>query len=473
MFPRLRKPHGLDTFGSLKKEIISRLIQKRLILSFRKAANDLPAYNHFLKEQHVPIQSIRTIQDFQKYVPVIDKDGFLRLHSLNISNLCLNGDIKNVKIIVSSSGHSGKFSYGLTSLKDKQKTQEAIDFVLDATFNVSKKRTLLINALAMGIKIHSALVTVADTSVRTDIVIDVIKTFSHLFDQTILVGDNAFIKKTLEEGLKEGLDWKNMKLHLVLGEELLPENLRTYFADIIGSNPDSAETDRLIGSSLGVAEFGLNIFYETHELIRIRRLMQRDEALRKKLIGFEPACLPALFQYNPLMVFVETFPKENQPPDIILTNLDEDAVMPLIRYNVKDEGVTIPFQDLKIALLSLGYKDYVPKLALPIVAVLGRDKLHLGENSFIRPEFIKELLFQNKYMASQITGNFRISAGTKTLLKLEIQSKQDAKLTLEFEEKLRNLLLENLPAKTEIIIYPYKDFPYAMELSFEKKFQYI
>ena len=472
MFDRAKKHLTIQMLASLDPVKLNNISQNRALKAFEKTALKVPAYSRFLKEKDVSAASVRTIEDFKKYVPVIDKDKTFRLYSREIKKLCLLDEIKDASMIVSSSGYSGSFSYGINTQKEIEKSQEAIDFVLDYIFNVSEKKTLLINCLAMGVRIHSALVTVVDTSVRPDIVIGVIRTFSPCYDQIILVGENSFVKKVLEDGIEEGLDWKRIKLHMVLGEEILPENLRTYFADILGINPDEENCSSLIGSSFGVAEFGLNIFYETSELIRIRRLMHRDKKLKKALIGRDLDNLPVLFQYNPMRVYVEDIPKDNGLSDIVLTNLEEDTNIPLVRYNIEDEGMGISFQQLKDTLESCGYGSYVPRIRLPLAAIWGRDKLMLEEGFAVRPEFVKELLYQDKNIASGITGNFRLSI-SKAGLRIEIQAKQDGNRSIEFESKIRNILLDNIPARTEIIIYPYHDFPHGMELNYERKFRYI
>jgi phenylacetate-CoA ligase len=311
-----------------------------------------------------------------------------------------------------------------------------------------------------------------DTSVRADIVISTIKAFASSYDQIILVGENYFVKKVLEDGLDAALDWKKVKMHMILGEEILPENLRTYFSDILGINPEQPEHENIIGSSFGVSEFGLNVFYETKELIRIRRLLLNNQKLKEALIGKDLDNLPAILQYNPMRVYVEEFPTKDNLSQIVLTNLEENTNIPLIRYNIKDEGIGISFEHLKETLTAFGYTNYIPRIRLPLVAVWGRDKILLEEGFAVRPEFVEELLYLEKDIAANITGNFMLS-NSKAGLRIEIQAKSNNPLPQSFENNLRDLLISNIPAKIEIIIYPYKEFPYGMELNFEKKFQHI
>ncbi|MFH0876987.1 MAG: hypothetical protein V1863_02010 [Candidatus Omnitrophota bacterium] len=473
MFNKTKKHLAIQMLASLEPRKLTELSENRALKTFHRAAAKIPAYTEFLTQNRTSPSSVRSIDDFKSLVPLTDKEKTFKMHTPAIEKLCLQGQLKDVQAIVSSSGYTGYFSYGLNTAKEIKKSQEAIDFVLDYVFEVRSKSTLLVNGLPMGVKIHSSLVTVVDTSVRADIIIGIIKTFARCFDQVILVGENSFVKKVLEDGLEAGVNWKKTKMNLVLGEEILPENLRTYFADILGINPDDASAPGIIGSSFGVAEIGLNVFYETRELIRIRRLMLRDKKLREKLIGHDTENLPALFHYNPIRVFVEEVPNDRKLSDMVLTNLEEDTNIPLVRYNIKDEGITISFNHLKEALFALGYSDYTPRIRLPLVAIWGRNKLLVDEGFYLRPEFIKELLYQDKTIACGITGNFRISK-SKAGLRIEIQTKENhSGLDEDLENRIRILLLDHIPAKAEIIVYPYRDFPYGMELNYEKKFRYI
>ncbi len=352
MFKRAKKYLTLQMLAAMEPQKLTHLSEQKTLKIFARGAADTPAYRKHLKEQGVNPEKVKSIDDFKKLVPFIDKDKTFRLYSREIKKLCLLGEIKDVRTIICSSGYSGCFSYGLNTQKELKKAQESIDFLLDYIFGVDSRKTLFINGLPMGIKVHSSAVTVVDTSVRSDIILGLIKTFSPCYDQIILIGENSFVKKVLEDGLEEGINWNDIRLQIILGEEILPENLRTYMASLLGIDLDDKDGERLIGSSFGVAEFGLNVFYETRELIRLRRLLQRDDKLKTALIGRDLANLPALFHYNPLRVFVEESLTSEGLSQIVLTNLEEDTNIPLIRYNIEDEGMCLSFGRLKEILES-------------------------------------------------------------------------------------------------------------------------
>jgi len=473
MFKRAKKFLTIQMLAAMEPKRLARISEERTLTAFRRAAAGIPAYRSFLKENRVDPGDIRTIEDFKARVPLLDKDKAFKVRWDNITSLCLPHELKNIKNIVPSSGHTGFFSFGLTTGIELKKSQEAIDFMLDYVFEVTSRRTLLINALPMGVRIHSELVTIADTSVRSDIVIGLIKGFVRAYDQIILVSMNAFVKRILEDGLEQGIDWKEVPLHVVVGEELLSENLRDYMAGIMGIDPDDPSEFRLIGSSFGVAEFGLNLFYETRDLIRLRRLIRRDPKLKEALIGKNLDLLPALFYYNPIRLYAESIVSPDGESPIILTNIERDVILPLIRYNIRDEGIIISFSKLKETLESSGYGAFLPRIRLPLAAVWGRDKLKLPDyDTILRPEQMQEILYEDQTIAAAITGCFRLSQAKDGGLRVEIQTKPRCSALHELEQRIRETILRHLPA-SEIILYPYRDFPYGMELDYERKFKYL
>jgi phenylacetate-CoA ligase len=467
-----KRQQALEALYHLDPEALKELSAKKALKVFETACARIPAYQNIIRQAGLNPSAIKSIEDFKKFVPVLDKETIFGPDVPDIKHLCLDGRLENIRAIICSSGHSGVFSYGLKTQEEIEEAQDAIDFMLDYIFNVSEKKTLLVNCLPRSMRVYSSLVTMADTGVRPDIVIHTVRTFASSFDQTIIVGENSFLKKVLEDGAEAGIDWRCVHPHLVLAEEVLPENMRTYFAEIIGIDPDQPENKTLIGSSFGLAEFGLNLFHETRDLIRLRRLLQRDEKFREALIGLDLDNLPALLQYDPNKLFVEEISTNDGLFHLALTNLEDHALIPLVRYNTADEGICIPYGQLEETLGRLGYEDYLPKIRLPLLAIWGRTKIRVNEGFSIRPEFIKELLYRKKDIASLLTGNFQLSK-SRAGLRIEIQAKEKASRSVEFENKLRALLLENIPARIEIIIYPYREFPHGMELNYEKKFKYI
>ena len=87
----------------------------------------------------------------------------------------------------------------------------------------------------MGVRVPTSL-PVADTSVRRDMALAIFRQFSSEFDQMIILSDPHFLKKILEEGVEQGIDWKRENVHLITGEDWMPETFRSYLGSLLGTD---------------------------------------------------------------------------------------------------------------------------------------------------------------------------------------------------------------------------------------------
>ncbi|MBE3071029.1 MAG: hypothetical protein IMZ66_12410, partial [Planctomycetes bacterium] len=184
-----------------------------LLDAFRRAAAQVPAYRKILAEAGVDASHIRSPDDFVRQVPVIDKAG--TFGRFGMADLCCGGQLGRVAFVLTSSGHSGRFAYGLYPPEHVEAAAQGLDDALDAFLGVRSHTTLLINCLPMGVKVYTQACTLAETSVRADMVTAIVAEFGRHYDQMILVGEAAFIKHTLELGQRQGIDWGSRRVHIV------------------------------------------------------------------------------------------------------------------------------------------------------------------------------------------------------------------------------------------------------------------
>ncbi|MDP1853756.1 MAG: hypothetical protein Q8L26_06115 [Candidatus Omnitrophota bacterium] len=438
-------------FRTINPDKLKAQSEYKAVMAFRAAVKNSPAYADFIKKSTgIDPRRVNKIQHFKEFVPILDKDKVFGAYSGKIESWCKGTNLDNVGEIVSSSGHSGKFSFGINSRSSQKYSRQLTDIMLDYTFGISRKKTLLINTLAMGIRISSDYVTVADTGPRTDTVIALLKEFAPKFEQVIVAADNNFIKNTLEEARESHVDTKDVKIHLILGEEILAENLRSYLASLLYEdldNPDGA----FIGSSFGIAELGLNLLFETRQSIRLRRVTQKDNQF---------SAPPAIFQYLPTRAYLEEYESKESGTELLMTNLDDSALLPLVRYNTKEN-----------AKLIASPKGELP-LNLPFITVYGRDKLIAKDGLVIRPELIKEALFLNCDVASSVTGYFRISQ-TDGVLNIDVQLKKGKDNLSQIRDNIQSSFSYFLKFPHIVNVHPYYSFPFGLELDYERKFRYI
>ena len=342
--------------------------EDRLIPVFQDAAGNVPAYREFLKEKGVDLSEVNDVESFKRLVPIIDKSIFSKYEIYDLcrgKSLGGKGKLSNMTNAATSSGMSSEFSYALSGKKALNNFKFMADLLLDYIFNTSKRRTFFINADAMGVRMHTDLF-LAETSVRPDMVLALIKKFASSFDQIILMGNTYFVKKVIEDGIEHGIDWKNITVHLVIGEDWFPENYRTYLARLLGIDFDRPEKGMII-STMGISELGTTLFQETYNKVCIRRLAEENKELRYALFGKGTDICPILFHYHPYQIFLEEIDGE-----LVFTTLARDAAIPLVRYRSGDRGRIYTYNAVKAVLDRFDYKERTPELKLPLVAVMGR-----------------------------------------------------------------------------------------------------
>jgi phenylacetate-CoA ligase len=385
--------------------------RRRLPAAFRRAAERVPAYRALLSSQGVAPSAVKTLEDFGKLVPVTDKSCAFAAHP--VSELCLDGDVGDLADVVTSSGHSGIFAFGLTGRREMAAARRAVDFALDYHFAAGRRKTLLVNVLPMGVKVSSSLCTVADVSVREDMALGIIKNFAPLHDQVILLGDPNFVKLILEEGRDRcGIDWSRMLIHVVVGEEYVPESWRGYVAGLIGS-PDPADHDEgMVAFTMGAAEVGLNFLFESADIVRLRRAMVGNRRLLELLAPAGWASAPMIYHFNPLATHIEALPFDSgRMCRLTVTTLSEERRLPLVRYQTGDIGRVLSHAELCRGLDAVGLGHLRPRLRLPVVVILGRQE-HLEatrDHVAISSTSVKEILYRDPLVAGAVTGNFRMS----------------------------------------------------------------
>ena len=446
------EPDAIEAYG-----------RKLILPAFRRAAQQLPAYRKILSEHGLSSDDISTLNDFQKKVPVIVKEDFFPV--FKIEDLVVEGKLNSLSNVMVSSGFSHEKSYGIGSFSDRQQSAFTIDTILEYLFQVSRKKTFVLNCLPMGVKIPSAL-PMAETSVRSDLALAILQKFRTAFEQFLIVGDPYFLKKLVEDGCASGLDWTGINVSLILGGDWFSDSYRTYMAQLLGidfNRPDKG----YLGANFGITELDLSLGHETIETIRLRQELQKDPAFRNKILGDigGQAC-PELLVYYPNRYFLENTALH----ELVFTMLNPAALTPLIRYNTLDTGFLISHNALKKSLTDENRADLLPELKLPLLAMQGRASNHLElEGKSVHPEDIKEGLYSDAEVAGLTTGYFRMSE-QRNIGQIEIQLKKHVPITADLRQKFRKALLKFAGTDLEIVIYPYQDFPYGMELDYEQKF---
>ena len=437
-----------------------------LLDTFRRAATHVPAYRTILQESGIAPDEITTLEDFQR-LPILDKHTTFQ--RFPIHELHLDGELGKISWVLTSSGASGVFSYGLYDPPGAQAYKERIDMALDAVLEVGTRKSMLLNCLPMGVKLYSELCTLGETSVRSDMACGLIETFGAYHEQIILVGETAFIKRILELGLERGIDWKTPRVHVILGEEMVAENARKYFEGILQTEAANFETG-LIGASMGVAELGLNLFFEVppvRPVILLRRALHDDPELREEILGPGFTTAPALFNYNPDRIYVEFVDGK-----FVITPLDPNRPIPLVRYTPDDYGEFLDLPESARPKLEAMGIEFDTLTQLPIVVVRGRGEFATSGEGRIYPEEIKEGIYLDHQLAKLTTANFRLVSGDPKA-KCRIQLAQGVEPGDEITEAFARNIAHYATCPMDVTCQSYDTFCSGVSVNYEVKYDYM
>jgi phenylacetate-coenzyme A ligase PaaK-like adenylate-forming protein len=433
--------------------------------AFQRAAASVPAYRRLLREHGVDPAAIVDYDTFAARCPILTKAN--TFDRFPIDQLCAEGAMRDLADVLTSSGHGGRFSFGLSTRRQQADAPAMIDYALDDAFRISERRTLVVNCLPMGVGFSSATATVATTSVREDMATALVTTFGAHYDQIVIVTDPLFVRRLLDYARDSGVDWRRYRLGIVIGEEIFGEQFRSYVAHRVGLDVEHPE-DGYIMSSFGVGELGLHLCFETPATIALRRAAARDAGLARELFG-DFAVLPTVLAYNPQRTLIEAVdPDAAGYGRLTISMLDTALPVPLLRYQTGDVVRMLDSQRVAACLKERGYTLPAP-LPGTMLALAGREKDKLPGGSHVG--VYKDALYADATVADRLTGAFRVTCSEYGFVEMHVQLVRGARADREFEDRLRAAL--EIPAHAgRVIASSYECFPYGMGLDYERKFAY-
>jgi phenylacetate-CoA ligase len=271
----------------------------------------------------------------------------------------------------------------------------------------------------------------------------------------------------LDHALAVGVDWSRLHTSMIVGEEVLTEAQRTYFSFRLGIDPDRTD-GRLVASSFGVGELGLNLLFETRETIAIRRALRRSPELMAQLgIAPMPPSTPSVFCFNPLRCHIEILEPDAQGfGELCITALDTSATILLPRYRTGDLARLITSPEMLAVGATVGCKPWLPALLLR-----GR----IADRGPIGPdvESVKDLIFSDSALVDQLTGAFRISvSGATTRITLQLMPGGDIQTARDRAANLRLPPAMAASGGCQIIVETPADLQWGPPVDHERKFGY-
>lgn len=440
----------------------------KIIGAFRRAARRVPAYRTILAEKGVDVDGVRDIDSYRKLVPTINKESFFQPFELH--EYCVDGSLENITSYMTSSGHTGIFSYGIVDRDQSSTTAFSTDSILEYGFLIDEQSTLFINAMPMGVRVFSSL-PIIDVSVRCDMAVAMLQKVSKYYEQTLVITDPYFLKHLIEEGCKHKVPWNTLNVSFITGGDFITESMRRYLEWLADLN-FAKVGGRTLVSTMGAAELELNMFHETRQSIQIRRLAYDNPEFRKALFGEESLSqvCPQFMHYYPHRIFLETDTENGHDSgELLFSVLNEKARVPLMRYRTGDRGHLITYDRVIEVLREFGHADMAPDLKLPFVAVYGRvDKFAMHQGHRITPLIVEQGLYEDMDVAAAITGQLFLHVDSEHVT-IELQLQKGIEPTDELRLSCTLAARRYLPCEVPVTLYPYQDYPHGMDFDFERK----
>lgn len=427
---------------------------KLALATFHEAAKRVPAYKDFLKKNHIDPSKIRTPEDFAT-VPPVTKENYLKQYPLK--DLLWDGKTDDVRIISMSSGSSGQPFYWPRGNQAGADSAFFHELMFNQHFNTKEKETLVIIAFAMGTWIAGTYTLAAINDLANKghrlvavtpgidkaAIIRILGELAPQFDQTIIMGYPPFVKDVLDGATEERIRLGPLNIKVVLAGESISERWRDYVMKKIKAR------DQYTFSSLiyGTADAGL-LGNETPLAIYARGLAAKDPLLGEKIFPGAGRTLPTLVNYHPELRYFE----EIEDNYLVFT---VNNSLPLIRYQILDQGRLITHKELIEYLTDGGYKvpkALLPDRQLPLIALYTRSDIATTFYALdIYPENIKHGL-EATQLQRFLTGKFvlRTEFDDQTQeqsLHLYAELKKSAKSDKALETKVLRSIIRSLKSQ--------------------------
>lgn len=309
-----------------------------------QATRRVPAYGRYLADSGVDASRLFPLGILDR-LPETDKHTYVDRYAL--LDRCIGGAVQFPGTTIDeSSGSTGTPYNWIRGERERAVAHRNIGFFARYTFGTEPLVTL--NAFSMGA--WAAGFNMSLGMLRHGIVksigpdVDkILSTLRYLGPgyRFLISGYPPFLKHLLDEGERAGFPWADYQLHALVGGEGMTEELRDHLLTRFDS----------VYSGYGATDIEIGMAGESPVSIAVRRLARARPDVRRALFGDNDPRLPMVFQYNPLIHYLEV----NLEGEVICTVSRLDLLAPRIRYNVHDSGGLVEFAAARRILREHGY----------------------------------------------------------------------------------------------------------------------
>jgi phenylacetate-CoA ligase len=330
---------------------------------------EVPAYKYFLS---VCDASNFAPEDHQAWrsLPIMDKRNYI--HAYPLEDLVPNKKLPSIGH--ASSGSSGRPTFWFRGNKQKYFGKSYYSKILRDILCIPKSETtLVIICFSLGVWVAGMYSILAFERIAEDPgenlslltpgfeladICSILGDIAAQFDHVVLVGYPGVFDLLRQEVSKRHLV-PSSQIHLITSGDKSSEEWRAAKRTDFNITRLSSIVNVYGSSDAGIMAF------ETPLSIRIRRELASRPDLAALLFGTTRSDLPALFQYDPALIYFEELDAE-----LLLTS---DLDLPLIRYNIHDTGKLVAFETIVSIARELGIADPdINAWPYPFIALFGR-----------------------------------------------------------------------------------------------------
>ena len=417
--------------------LVAWIARLRAVRAVENAYRKGPAYRQFLISQGVAESAIGRLS-----LPPTDKANYINLSPPD--QRCVNGRMPlHDTATDESSGSSGTPYNWVRSLAERHASHIFISHF--ARYCFGDEPWITINAFSMGawatgIDMGIALQRnsmVKNTGPDIDKIFNTLEFFGPGY-RYLVCGYPPFLTNMIDVAVERQFPSEKYRLMAILGGEGNSEGLRDYLYQRFSP----------VYSGYGATDVEIGIAGETPLSLEVRREARTNHRLRNALFGTDSR-LPMLFQYNPLMHYIET----NVQGEIIFTITRLNILSPRIRYKIHDEGGVADYTNLRERALTAGVdleqlaaKSSAHRFRLPFLWIYGRaDSTISVMGANIHPEDIEQCLYDEPDLA-RVTNSFCLSleegpdANVRPCFSFEVRGAISAELQQAFDDRITTRL---------------------------------
>lgn len=417
--------------------------EKKALRLFHEMAERVPAYKDFLKKNKVRHDAVRTIEDFKK-VPLTNKKNYIEAYTLD--KRVWDGNLSASHIIAASSGTTGEPKFWPRGGFQEFEAAVIHESFYRHLFNIEKYRTLLVIGFPMGVYISGMAttlpsfavaakgydMTLATAGLNKEGILALLAREAKGYEQVVLIGHPFFVKDIVESGQEYGVEWKKLRLKTMLCSEGFREVWREYLTEKIGQKSSQAKIFNTYGSS----EM-LLMACETPVSISIKKASEENSSVCQQI--FSGTVTPNLFQYNPLLRYIESAERK-----LLFTSA---SGVPLTRFALEDEGDVFSYETMETYLKNLPV-DTKSAWRLPLVSLYGRGNNVITFNGInMYPEHFRQAL-DDKNFLPKITGKFVLRNAYKKnmdqILEVNIELSKNTKPSKALAEDMQKAITKTL-----------------------------